>query len=88
MWGLVPGVPEDDNNWSAGDVSADGSVLYLATSDGGLSVVDARSSSSSGGSVVIANRKVRQCAEAARCTQCVNISRHTLPMQLAAEQCT
>ncbi|WIA35857.1 hypothetical protein OEZ86_004241 [Tetradesmus obliquus] len=63
VWGLVPGVPEEDNNWSAGDVSADGSVLYLATSDGGLSVVDARSSSSSsgsgsGGSVVIANRKV------------------------------
>jgi hypothetical protein len=56
---LVPGVPEDDNNWSAGDVSADGAVLYLATSDGGLSIVDSRSnSSSSGGSAVIANRKV------------------------------
>jgi hypothetical protein len=59
VWGLVPGIPEDDNNWSAGDVSADGAVLYLATSDGGLSIVDSRSNSSSiGGSVVIANRKV------------------------------
>jgi hypothetical protein len=57
VWGLLPGVPQDDNNWSAGDVSADGAVLYLATSDGGLSIVDSRCNSS-GGSVVIANRKV------------------------------
>jgi hypothetical protein len=71
VWGLLPGVPDDDNNWSAGDVTADGAVLYLATSDGGLSIVDSRNSSSSSGgnTVIIANRKVRRRSRQARSFQ-------------------
>lgn len=58
VWHLVPGVPGDpeENNWSAGDVTPDGAVIYLATSSGQLNIVDTRCCQAVNSGVLISTR--------------------------------